>query len=122
MPDGSINRINIDFGYPGRRIIEDCLRVLEPGGAIELGTLTSYKQEVEGDLKALETSMGVKFRQVPLTALDLKSDFLLKFNYSNGHSSGDPSIKYIVEKPGGGPDVDERTFWERIPPAERSRI
>lgn len=43
LPDESINRVNIDMGIIGEEYMQDCvaqcMRLIEPGGAIEFGTM-----------------------------------------------------------------------------------
>jgi len=107
LPDESINRINIDMGFPGKKVIQECMRVLEPGGTIEFGTTREYSAETERVL----SRMGLEFKQVDVTNFDYRFSNMFR----DSSAAGTKLRKYLITKPGGGRDVDRRMFWERLP-------
>ena len=122
LPDESINRVNIDMGIIGVEYMMDCvaqcMRVLEPGGAIEFATLEQDREE----LNEIGDNLGIILREVEPTPLDFHSTMLSAHHFKSSRGPEDAAIKFIIEKQGGGDEVDKRTFWERIPAEEQERL
>ncbi|MFH1402775.1 MAG: hypothetical protein ABIH11_00725 [Candidatus Altiarchaeota archaeon] len=105
--DNSVNRFNIDGCIPPKEVLKECMRVLEPGGAIEM-TVPYHDKEVSDRVL---TEMQLKTSTVPLSPLDLTADSVRNDLFEDKWRH---PVKYIIEKPGGGIEVDRRPFWERL--------
>jgi hypothetical protein len=115
---GSINRINIDYSFPQKAVLSECMRVLEPGGAVEVGTLEYYREDAERTMR----EMGLGWREGRPTRLDMSSDFLMRHWMASRYQALDKLVKYVIEKPGGDASVDRRSFWERLTEKERMQL
>lgn len=117
LPAESINRANIHMDLPDSQVIEACMLDLEPGGGIEL-VVPGKQAEVAGEMLG-ET--GFEFRQGCLEKLDRLSD-LVAIERISVEKDWNPPVKYVIEKPGGGTNVDRTMFWQRVPASEIQKV
>lgn len=67
-------------------------------------------------------NLGLRFQEVAPTPLDFQSSMLSSHHFKSKRGPEDAAVKFIINKAGGGDEVDRRTFWERIPPEEQENL